>query len=382
MVYNATNVTLENVTVTAANAGIQVNSSEVTLSGTITVSDNEWGGIEVCKGSGIDNGGTLNINGATVVCSDTDVPAIWIDGTTEADGVVIGTDSLYTYNTGTQIYYFTVIPQLAQARVGNELFATLVSAVDAVTTSEDKTGTVTLLKDCEGAGIGLFAKDGDVGVNLTIDFGGHTYTCVGPAVGSTGTQSQAFHLERGNTVTLKNGSIYANSTSVAMLIQNYCNLKLDGVTLDATQGTNAVTYSLSNNFGEITITGNTNIIAKAGGCAFDVYYWPKNGYGDGVSVTVDENMTGTIVGRIEYGSDNSADGKANIAEKAHLTIAAGTFEIELSTYNIGEGVTPSISITGGSFQVSSESAKTTLEQYVADGAQVSIAVSSVSDAAI
>ena len=380
MVYNATNVKLENVTVTAANAGIQVNSSVVTLSGTITVSGNEWGGIEVCKGSGLDNGGTLNINGATVVCEDKAVPAIWIDGTTADAGVVTGADSLYTYNTGTQIYYFTVIPQLAQARVGNELFATLVSAVNAVTTSEDKTGTVTLLKDCEGAGIGLFNKDGDVGVSLTIDFGGHTYTCVGPAVGSTGTQSQAFHLERGNTVTLKNGSIYANSTGVAMLIQNYCNLTLDGVTLDATQGTNSVSYNLSNNFGSITITGDTNIIAKDGQCAFDLYYWPSNGYGDGVSVTVDENMTGKIVGKIEYGSD--ATGSSTVAEKAHLTIAAGTFEIELSTDNIGEGVTPSISITGGSFQVPSESAKTALEQYVSDNAQVSITVSSASDAAV
>lgn len=380
MVYNATNVTLENVTVTAANAGIQVNSSEVTLSGTITVSDNEWGGIEVCKGSGLDNGGTLNINGATVVCSDTDVPAIWIDGTTEADGVVIGADSLYTYNTGTQIYYFTVIPQLAQARVGNELFATLVSAVDAVTTSEDKTGTVTLLKDCEGAGIGLFNKDGDVGVSLTIDFGGHTYTCVGPAVGSSGTESQAFHLERGNTVTLKDGTVLADSADVKMLVQNYCNLTLDGVTLDATQGTNSVSYNLSNNFGSITITGNTNIIAKDGQCAFDLYYWPSNGYGDGVSVTVDENMTGKIVGKIEYGSDTT--GSSTVAEKAHLTIAAGAFEIELSTYNIGEGVTPSISITGGSFQVPSESAKTALEQYVSENAQVTITVSSASDAAV
>lgn len=54
-----------------------------------------------------------------------------------------------------------------------------------------------------GTGIGLFNSKGAVGVNFTVDFGGHTYTCTDPAVGSAGTETQGFHLEKGNTVTLK-----------------------------------------------------------------------------------------------------------------------------------------------------------------------------------
>ncbi len=42
---------------------------------------------------------------------------------------------------------------------------------------------------------------------VTINFDGHTYNVNGELVGSPGTESQAFHLERGNTVTLMNGTL-------------------------------------------------------------------------------------------------------------------------------------------------------------------------------
>lgn len=116
-VYNAENVTLQDVTVTGANAGIQVNSSTVALAGTVTVSGNEWGGIEVCRSSneGL-TAGTLNISGAAVVCTDTAVPAIWIDGTTEADGVVNGADGMTQIAAGDQIYYYTAGTAITLAR--------------------------------------------------------------------------------------------------------------------------------------------------------------------------------------------------------------------------------------------------------------------------
>jgi hypothetical protein len=75
-------------------------------------------------------------------------------------------------------------------------YETLSAAVEAVISSETKSGTVVLKKDAEGSGIGLFNENGASGVDLTIDFGGHTYTCADPAVGSTGTETQGFHLEK------------------------------------------------------------------------------------------------------------------------------------------------------------------------------------------
>lgn len=79
------------------------------------------------------------------------------------------------------------------AKIGNTEYATLAQAVEAAQGGE----TITLLKDCSGGGIGTFQSgEGKILVkNFTIDFAGYTYTCTGPATGSAGTQSQAFHLE-------------------------------------------------------------------------------------------------------------------------------------------------------------------------------------------
>ena len=139
-VYNAENVTLQDMTVTGANAGIQVNSSAVTLAGTVTVSGNEWGGIEVCKSSneGL-TAGTLNINGAAVVCTDTAVPAIWIDGTTEADGVVNGADGMTQIAAGDQIYYYTAGTAITLAR---DVTISGTATVEDLTVNEGVTLTV------------------------------------------------------------------------------------------------------------------------------------------------------------------------------------------------------------------------------------------------
>ena len=96
-VYNATGVTLNNITASNGDAGILVNSSEVTLTGTITLNENEFGGIEVSKGTaeGL-NASTIDISNATIINEDElfRVPTIWIDG--ENDGnVVIGADKMY-----------------------------------------------------------------------------------------------------------------------------------------------------------------------------------------------------------------------------------------------------------------------------------------------
>ena len=185
-----------------------------------------------------------------------------------------------------------------KVRIGDEYFDTLVEAVDAAKDGD----TIYLLDNLEGAGIGIFAPDVK---DITIDFGGNTYTCVGPAVGSTGTQSQAFHLEKSAdytpNVTFKNGTITAETgKNVKMLIQNYCNLTLTDMNLIGTTDTQ---YVLSNNFGNTVIDGNTSITATAGNVAFDVCY-ANGSYKDGVSVTV--NTTGTITGIIELGTWNAA----------------------------------------------------------------------------
>lgn len=143
-------------------------------------------------------------------------------------------------------------------------------------------GTVKLLKNATGGGVGTFRtpKAGQIQAkSFTIDFGGYTYTVKDPAVGSSTYESQGFHFEwsgdadYNHYVTLENGTINVaeDAATVKMLIQNYCNLILIDMTLD---GTNLVEsdvgyYTLSNCCGTVDIR-STTIIAHEDGVAFDV----------------------------------------------------------------------------------------------------------------
>lgn len=102
---NAT-VTLENVTVKNCNAGILVDGSTVTLNGTIDLSENYAGGINVDKKSG--KVGTVNIRpGATIVCTDNGKPAIWLDDNDNRGTINDSTNTLKKYNKDAQIWYLT-----------------------------------------------------------------------------------------------------------------------------------------------------------------------------------------------------------------------------------------------------------------------------------
>ena len=252
------------------------------------------------------------------------------------------------------------------AEIGNKQYTSLQEAVNAVPNNTEEPVTVTLIGEPDstiaGGGVGLFAANGD-SKNIIIDFNGLTYEIVKDLVGSSGTVSQSFHLEKGNTVTLTNGKITSNLS--IMLIQNYCNLTLDGIILD---GKETNTYVVSNNFGKTVITGNTEIIAAEGGqVAFDVYYGLSESYFEGVTVCIDENFTGSITGKVEYGSsdlvtddtwiDNTVlefaegnTGTFNIelyvhryyqplanADKANINVAGGTFTSVLNPNYIAEG---------------------------------------------
>ena len=205
---------------------------------------------------------------------------------------------------------------VAQDDKGN-LYATLAEAVAAV-----QSGTVTLLTDASGAGIFVAAADAK---NITIDLGGNTYTVSGPAVGSTGTATQAFHLEKGNTVTLKNGTVTSTADSgVGMLVQNYSNLTLDGIPLDGANLQGSKPYTMSNNCGNVVIGNGTTVTAKKGGYAFDVCV--TSHYPDGVTVTVKDGAV--INGNIQY----DVWGSIPSENKTKLTIEGGTvngtFDVE------------------------------------------------------
>lgn len=236
-------------------------------------------------------------------------------------------------------------------KIGDTKYTSLTEAVAAVPTDGTPT-TITLLKGTTGDGVVV-----EKGKNIIFDLGGNTYTVDG-TVGSPGTETNGFQLLKGSNVTFRNGTIEGGTA--AILIQNYADLTLEDVTLDA-QESPQCQYVCSNNCGTVNITGNTNIYAAAGQAAFDVYYWPSGGYADGVTVNVD--TTGTIKGNIKYGSDGTEDGKANVAKKAELNIQKGTFTGEISTYNLlNEDSDTGIAVSGGTFTNPS-----TIENYLAPG---------------
>lgn len=224
--------------------------------------------------------------------------------------------------------FYTV--EAATAKTDSEYYATLAEAVQAVVSSEGKTGTVTLLKDAAGGGIGLFKEKDAINVNLTIDFGGFTYTCDDPAVGSVGTESQGFHLEKDNTVTLKNGTIKVSpdSKKTIMLIQNYCDLTLENLNL---YGSDATQYMISSKYGD-TVLKNVNIDGTNKKLvAIDLMHWLGTGYADQAPTMQIQNDAGnTIKGSIDvycYGS-----GAAECQDKPTLTIYGGHYIVDPSAY--------------------------------------------------
>ena len=138
-------------------------------------------------------------------------------------------------------------------------YATIAGALAGETSATSL--IIELQADVGGDGVFLAAGS----KNITINFNGYAFNMNGSLVGSTGTESQIMHLEKGNTVTLNGGTIaYAGSaTGASMIIQNYSNLTINNMKLDGSKLNNSsMCYTLSINNGIVSITGNTDIIAS------------------------------------------------------------------------------------------------------------------------
>lgn len=203
-------------------------------------------------------------------------------------------------------------------------YDTLAEAVAAVSADGTQT-TIILLRDAEGSGVKV--KDGQ---NIIFDLATHTYK-VTDTVGSSGTETNGFQLLQGSTVTFTNGTL--TSETAQILIQNYCNLTLDGVTVDGTSLAGAK-YAVSNNNGNVLIK-NSVIKAADGGVAFDVYSF---GSYTGANVTVENSV---VDGKIEVGASNGAN-----TDTLELQIVSGTFTGPL---DVTAGLAEEVTITGGTF---------------------------------
>ncbi len=200
--------------------------------------------------------------------------------------------------------------------------------------------TVNMEENYEGAG---FKTTNGQTVALTIA-SGKTYTVITPLVGSAGTQTLGFQFKQGSTVTIA-GSGTITSAEAKMLINNYADLTLKGVTLAPSIPTtmNGQTYYvLSNNCGTVNIEGGTTITAPTSSDTNNcptVYAFDVCKYASYPNVTVNIKDA-TITGNVEYTG-------AGIDQK--LNISGGTITGDLvvaDTYKTG-ALAGGVSITSG-----------------------------------
>lgn len=221
---------------------------------------------------------------------------------------------------------YTLVPAVASiSGTPTKYFATLAEAFAAAADGD----TIKLLKSSAGNGIqvlpGRFATDG-----LTVDFGGFTYTVDGDLTGSAGTQTQAFQLQKNNKITFTSsaeakGVIY--SAKAKMLINNYCDLTLDKMTLTLDNPDYAYGYTLSDNNGNVVINDTTINANPAGAVAFDVCRGGGSGAGD---TTTYPSVHVTVTGNSVINGDVELDAKSGLAAQGFgLTLEGGTMNGEI-----------------------------------------------------
>ncbi len=236
----------------------------------------------------------------------------------------------------------------AIAKVNNKEYVSLGKAITAAIneSSGEAAGiTVTLMKDATAGGMGIFngKKPDNLKVNLTIDLDNHTYTLTDPAVGSPGTESQGFHFEKDNTVTVKNGTVNvaSNSKRTIMMFQNYCKLTLENLNLN---GGAATQYIISSNYGDMVLNNVSmdGTFKSTNGeklIAIDVMHWENvAAYNDKApTVTITNDLSHEINGVLDvycYGqTGTNSEGKPVYGRKDNpcenpstLTINGGIYK--------------------------------------------------------
>ena len=216
-------------------------------------------------------------------------------------------------------------------------YATLNDAIKNVPNG----GTITIQRDIPNAtGISVESEK-----NFTLDFAGHTYTLTGPGAGSSGTETNGFQLLKDSTIVFKNGTIKIaeGANKIKRIIQSYANVTFENMNFYAKNQVDGENYALSFNYGNVVFKGDSNIYVTdpSDTIAFDVYRWTPD-Y-DNISVTFDENYSGTVQGTILYDSDDGTKGKLNIKGNG------GTFtKIDISAGSDDAAAT-GISVSGGKY---------------------------------
>ena len=206
---------------------------------------------------------------------------------------------------------------------GTVNFASLSDAIAAAADGD----TVTLLKSCSGDGIVIPAgKFNDKG--LIVEFNNYSYTVGGVLVGSTGTKSNAFQLNKDNTIIFQTGKIYGDAAvagdeltnwtgAPAIMLQNYSNLTLKNMEV---VGGEQTVYTMSNNNGNVLIEDSIITAGKAEGYTSPAFAFDACGFGSYVGPTVTVKNS-TINGDIEISYDTANEHNVSLSLETGTTIS-------------------------------------------------------------
>lgn len=233
---------------------------------------------------------------------------------------IIASSWAWAEDTGTSGGGTTVTTNVA--KIGTTEYATIQDAFNACEKNAANVTTITLIADVdEGASFGFPDSWRGSGRKIVLDLNEKTYKFKTPAMGSTGYESQAMHLINGNELTVKNGTLAINpeTTVIKRLIQNYCDLTLENVTVD-TESVPSIFSTYNNSFcrGTVILKGNTVFKASPNAIVFDIdgsYCSGSNG-GD-VEFVIDNSFTGSISGKIEYVASSHANNTSKLTDNAN-----------------------------------------------------------------
>ena len=328
--------TVKDSTFTGGNAGIIANSATVNLEGTIDVSGNTFGGIEVCKSQSSAKAkaaeaealpaGVLNINGATII-NTTEAygkPTIWIDGNTDADGIVNGAEGFTMVEVPHGDYYqkqfYLNAVNSKPIIVNDQSYGTLADAVAAVPNN-----TQTTIKLAADITIPYGTVEIPSGKKITLDLDGHT-------IKSSGFKGRPI-TNKGDLTVTGNGTITSEDcgSDGTGCINNEGTLKIESGTFKGGQEANGA--CVNNKSGATMIVDDGTFI----GC-------PR---------AIQNLATLTVNGGSFTGSDSYSGNEGNAiisAQGATTTINDGTFTGHMNAVsNMDNGGGCKLTVNGGTF---------------------------------
>ncbi len=323
-VYGTSDVTISDIKLTAGDAGLLVNNSTVTLTGSIDVSGNEFGGIESSNGS------VLTVSGATLTNSTESyrLPTAWEDGMT-GNTVVGFVGATSTPASTTQIQYYLNTSSLTTVTTSAYLQALL---SDAAVSTINIMGTIgltaqlTINRAVEFVGLGSNA-----GLVATTDFG------------STNGSKHLVGVQGVPTGTVSFSNLTLNSDAKAYGVHAYtttdpADVRFSNVTMKNSKGAgltvNGSTVVATNLTTEGNVWGSVNVDPGSGVLSPSVFTLNSGTlattttqiWSDGAHVTPTASVTVSASGYTQYtkAGTNVVVWSNNIVNLATITKAGVT----------------------------------------------------------